>query len=80
MNPEFYRGVEIYIKFLLVALRESVCEGTEFLLALAAKPLLIAVKLQFLIRTAVAQGADTELYQTQHNLFSILNVFILIHK
>lgn len=55
-------------------------EGTEFLLALAAKPQLMAVELQLLIRTAVAQWADTELDQKQHNLFSILNVFILTHK
>lgn len=67
LNPEFYSGVEIYIKFPLVALKEPGCEGTKFLLALAAKPLLIAVELWLLIRTVVAQGADTELDLKQHN-------------
>lgn len=53
-----------------MALREQVHEGTEFLLAaaLVAKPLLIAVELQLLIRTAIVEGAATELSEKQHFL------------
>ena len=42
LNPEFYRGVEIWIKFHLVALRALVCEQTKFppAAALASEPLL----------------------------------------
>lgn len=45
-------------------------EGTEFLLAaaLVAKPLLIAVELQLLIRTAIVEGTATDLSEIEHFL------------
>lgn len=64
---KFYRWVEISIRFPLVALRELVCEGTEFpqTVALMTEPLLVAAELQLVIRMTVVEGAATELVEKQ---------------
>ena len=50
-----------------MALRELVCEGTEFLqaVALMTEPLLVAAELQLVIRMKVVEGAATELIEKQ---------------
>lgn len=64
---KFYRWVEISIRFPLVALRELVCEGTEFpqAVALMTEPLLVDAELQLVIRMTVVEGAATELVEKQ---------------
>lgn len=50
-----------------MALRELVCEGTEFpqTVALMTEPLLVAAELQLVIRMTVVEGAATELVEKQ---------------